>query len=316
MASRAASNAVLNALVGVLPELIGGSADLTPSNGTAVKTWKNFAPDALDKRYMHFGIREHGMGAIMNGMALHRGLIPFGGTFLIFSDYMRPAILLAAFMKAHVIFIFTHDSIGLGEDGPTHQPIEQLSALRAIPELVVLRPADATETAEAWRTALTHTDGPVCLVLTRQKLGYIDRTKYASAAGVAKGGYVLADVKGGAPQVVLMSSGSELALALSAAEKLAERGVQARVVSLASHELFAQQPASYRESVLPPGVPRVAIEAAHPMSWYRWVGDDGVVLGIDRFGASAPYEKIYEELGLTVDKLVAAAERLVGVEAK
>ena len=315
VASRAASNAVLNALVGVLPELIGGSADLTPSNGTAVKTWKNFAPDALDKRYMHFGIREHGMGAIMNGMALHRGLIPFGGTFLIFSDYMRPAIRLAAFMKAHVIFIFTHDSIGLGEDGPTHQPIEQLSALRAIPELVVLRPADATETAEAWRVALTHTDGPVCLVLTRQKLGYIDRTKYASAAGVAKGGYVVADVRGGAPQVVLMSSGSELALALSAAEKLAERGVQARVVSLASHELFAAQPDSYRESVLPPGVPRVAIEAAHPMSWYRWVGDNGVVLGVERFGASAPYEKIYEELGITVDKLVAAAERLVGVEA-
>ena len=280
-----------------------------------MKTWKNFAPDALDKRYMHFGIREHGMGAIMNGMALHRGLIPFGGTFLIFSDYMRPAIRLAAFMKAHVIFIFTHDSIGLGEDGPTHQPIEQLSALRAIPELVVLRPADATETAEAWRTALTHTDGPVCLVLTRQKLGYIDRTKYASAAGVAKGGYVVADVKGGAPQVVLMSSGSELALALSAAEKLGERGVQARVVSLASHELFAAQPDSYRESVLPPGVPRVAIEAAHPMSWYRWVGDNGVVLGVERFGASAPYEKIYEELGITVDKLVAAAERLVGVEA-
>jgi transketolase len=306
---------VLNALVGVLPELMGGSADLTPSNGTAVKTWKNFAPGAYDKRYMHFGIREHGMAAIMNGMALHRGIIPFGGTFLIFSDYMRPAIRLAAFMKAHVVFIYTHDSIGLGEDGPTHQPIEQLSALRAIPGLVVLRPADATETAESWRTALTHTNGPVCLVLTRQKLGFIDRTKYASAAGVAKGGYVLADVKGD-PQVVLMSSGSEVALALAAAEKLGERGVQARVVSLASHELFAQQPASYRESVLPPGVPRVAIEAAHPMSWYRWVGDNGVVLGIDRFGASAPYEKIYEELGLTVDKLVDAAERLVGAEAR
>jgi transketolase len=264
---------------------------------------------------MHFGIREHGMAAIMNGMALHRGVIPFGGTFLIFSDYMRPAVRLAAFMKAHVVFIYTHDSIGLGEDGPTHQPIEQLSALRAIPRLTVLRPADATETAESWRTALTHSDGPVCLVLTRQKLGFIDRTKYASAAGVAKGGYVLADVKGD-PQVVLMSSGSEVALVLSAAEKLAERGVEARVVSLPSHELFAQQPASYRESVLPPGVPRVAIEAAHPMSWYRWVGDNGVVLGIDRFGASAPYEKIYEELGLTVDKLVDAAERLVGVEAK
>ena len=316
MASRAASNTVLNALVGVLPELMGGSADLTPSNGTAVKTWKNFAPDAYDKRYMHFGIREHGMAAIMNGMALHRGVIPFGGTFLIFSDYMRPSVRLAAFMKAHVLFIYTHDSIGLGEDGPTHQPIEQLSALRAIPRLTVLRPADATETAESWRTALKHSDGPVCLVLTRQKLGFIDRTKYGSAAGVAKGGYVLADVNGGSPQVVLMSSGSEVALALSAAEKLAERGVEARVVSLPSHELFARQPASYRESVLPPGVPRVAIEAAHPMSWYRWVGDNGVVLGIERFGASAPYERIYEELGITVYKLVDAAERLVGVEAR
>ena len=316
VASRAASNSVLNALVGVLPELIGGSADLTPSNGTAVKTWKNFAPDAYDKRYMHFGIREHGMGAIMNGMALHRGVIPFGGTFLIFSDYMRPAIRLAAFMKLHVVYIYTHDSIGLGEDGPTHQPIEQLSALRAIPELTLIRPADATETAEAWRVAIQHADGPVCLVLTRQKLGYIDREKYASAAGVAKGAYVLADVKDGAPQVVLMSSGSEVALIMAAAEKLAERGVSARVVSMPSHELFARQSASYRESVLPAGVPRVAIEAAHPMSWYRWVGDNGVVLGIDRFGASAPYETIYEELGITVDKLVDAAERLVGVEAK
>jgi transketolase len=315
VASRAASNAVLNALVGVVPELMGGSADLTPSNGTAVKTWKNFAPDAYDKRYMHFGIREHGMAAIMNGMALHRGVIPFGGTFLIFSDYMRPSIRLAAFMKAHVVFIYTHDSIGLGEDGPTHQPIEQLSALRAIPGLTDLRPADATETAECWRTALLHTHGPVCLVLTRQKLGFIDRTKYASAAGVAKGGYVLADVKGD-PQVVLMSSGSEVALALAAAEKLGERGVQARVVSMPSHALFAAQPVSYRESVLPPGVPRVAIEAAHPMSWYRWVGDNGVVLGIDRFGASAPYERIYEELGITVDKLVDAAERLVGAEVR
>ena len=311
VASRAASNAVLNALAPVLPELIGGSADLTPSNGTAVKAWQPFAATRYEGRYMHFGIREHGMGSIMNGMALHGGVVPFGGTFLIFSDYMRPAIRLAAFMKQRVVFIFTHDSVGLGEDGPTHQPIEQLSALRAIPGLTVLRPADATETAEAWRTALQHADGPVCLVLTRQKLGFIDRTKYASAAGVAKGGYAVVDPKDGEPQVVLMSSGSELALAIGAAEKLAERGMRARVVSMASHELFAKQPASYRESVLPPGVPRVAVEAAHPMSWYRWVGDSGVVLGVERFGASAPYERIYEELGLTVDKLVDAAERIV-----
>ena len=311
VASRAASNTVLNALVGVMPELIGGSADLTPSNGTAVKTWKNFAPGAYDKRYMHFGIREHGMGSIMNGMALHGGLVPFGGTFLIFSDYMRPPIRLASIMQQHVIYIFTHDSIGLGEDGPTHQPVEQLSALRAIPGLTILRPADATETAEAWKVAVLHKHGPVCLVLTRQKLAYIDRKKFASADGVAKGGYVLADAEGGKPDVVLMSSGSEVGLIVTAREKLAAAGVKARVVSLASHELFALQSPAYRDSVLPPDVPRVSIEAAHSMSWYRWVGTNGIVIGIDRYGASAPFERIYTELGLTVEKVVEAARSLV-----
>ena len=311
VASRAASQTVLNALVGVLPELIGGSADLTPSNGTAVKTWKNFAPGDYDKRYMHFGIREHGMGSIMNGMTLHGGLIPFGGTFLIFSDYMRPPIRLASLMQAQVIFIYTHDSIGLGEDGPTHQPVEQLSALRAIPGITVIRPADATETAEAWKVAIKHKHGPVCLVLTRQKLAYIDRTKYASAAGVAKGGYVIVDADDAQPDVVLLSSGSEVGLIMTAREKLAAAGVKARVVSLASHELFALQSAEYQASVLPPGVPRVAVEAAHPMSWYRWVGSNGVILGIERYGASAPFETIYRELGLTVEKIADAAKGLV-----
>ena len=311
VASRAASNVVLNQLVGVLPELIGGSADLTPSNGTAVKTWKNFAPGAYEMRYMHFGIREHGMGSIMNGMALHGGLIPFGGTFLIFSDYMRPAVRLACIMKQRIIYIYTHDSIGLGEDGPTHQPIEQLSALRAIPDITVMRPADATETAEAWKLALKHKDGPTCLVLTRQKLGFIDRTKYASATGLHKGGYVLADAPAGKKaDVVLMSTGSEVALIMQAAEKLAAEGINARVVSMPSLELFGRQSAAYRASVLPEGVPRVAIEAAHPMCWYRWVGSNGVVLGIERFGASAPFETIYKELGLTVDKLGEAARSL------
>jgi transketolase len=314
VASRAASNVVLNALVGVMPELIGGSADLTPSNGTAVKTWKDFAPGDYAARYIHFGIREHGMGSIMNGMRLHRGVIPFGGTFLIFSDYMRPAVRLASLMKQQVIFIYTHDSIGLGEDGPTHQPVEQLSALRAIPGITLIRPADATETAEAWKVAVQHKDGPVCLVLTRQKLGYIDRTKYASAEGVAKGGYVLADAEGGAPQVVLLSSGSEVALIVAAREKLQAAGIRTRVVSLASHELFALQPQAYRDSVLPHGIPRVSIEAAHTMSWYRWVGSNGVVLGVDRYGASAPYETIYTELGLTVDKVVSAAQGLVSAQ--
>ncbi|MDB4880729.1 MAG: transketolase [Gemmatimonadetes bacterium] len=311
VASRAASQTVLNALAGVIPELIGGSADLTPSNGTAVKSWASFAPGDYDKRYMHFGIREHGMGSIMNGMALHGGVIPFGGTFLIFSDYLRPTLRLASIMKQRVIFIFTHDSIGLGEDGPTHQPVEQLAAIRAIPQVTLIRPADATETAEAWKIAVSNTTGPTCLVLTRQKLGFIDRTKFASAEGVRQGGYVLAEAEGGRPDVVLLSSGSEVALVMSAREKLAAEGVRARVVSMASHELFARQSQAYRDSVLPKGVPRVAIEAATTESWYRLVGD-GVVLGIDRYGASAPYETVYSELGITVEKVVEAAAELAG----
>ncbi|MEO5817760.1 MAG: transketolase [Gemmatimonadaceae bacterium] len=311
VASRAASQTVLNALVGVLPELMGGSADLTPSNGTAVKTWKNFAPGEYDKRYMHFGIREHAMGAIMNGMTLHGGVVPFGGTFLIFSDYMRPPIRLASLMGIHVILIYTHDSIGLGEDGPTHQPVEQLTALRCIPGITVIRPADASETAEAWKVAIKHKHGPVCLVLTRQKLGFIDRTKYAPAAGLAMGGYVLADADDKKPDVVLLSSGSEVGLIMTAREQLADAGIRARVVSLASHELFALQSKEYQASVLPADVPRVAIEAAHPMSWYRWVGSNGVVIGIERYGASAPFERIYKELGITVEKVVEAAKGLV-----
>ena len=313
VASRAAFGAVLNATADALPELMGGSADLTPSNNTSVKAWKNFAPSDRDGRYMHYGIREHGMGSIMNGMAIHGGIIPYGGTFLIFSDYMRPAIRLAAFMQQRVIYIFTHDSIGLGEDGPTHQPIEQLSALRAIPNLTVVRPADASETAAAWKMAIEHEGGPVAIVLTRQKLGFIDRESgLGAASGLARGAYVLDDADGGKPGVVLISSGSEIGLMLKSKAKLAEAGIKARVVSMPSMELFEKQPPSYQESVLPPGVPRVAMEAGHPMSWYRWVGTDGMVLGISRFGASAPYERIYTELGITVDAVVAAATKLGG----
>ncbi|MGE5731442.1 MAG: transketolase [Gemmatimonas sp.] len=313
VASRAAFGAVLNATAESLPELVGGSADLTPSNNTSVKTWKNFAPGEYASRYVHFGIREHGMAAIMNGMALHGGVLPYGGTFLIFSDYMRPSVRLAAIMNARVIYIYTHDSVGLGEDGPTHQPIEQLSALRAIPNLVLIRPADATETAVAWRVAVEHDSGPVALVLTRQKLGLIDRTVYAPADGLARGGYVLADPPGDAvPRVLLMSSGSEVALVLKAHQQLAERGIASRVVSMPSMELFARQSVEYQRSVLLDGVPRVSIEAAHPMSWYRWVGSNGIVIGLTRFGASAPYERIYEELGLTVQHVVDTAVSLIG----
>jgi transketolase len=313
VATRAAFGAVLNATAGFLPELFGGSADLTPSNNTSVKAWKNFEPADYSARYVHFGIREHAMAAIMNGLALHGGITPYGGTFLIFSDYMRPAVRLAALMKQHVLFIYTHDSIGLGEDGPTHQPIEQLSSLRAIPNLTILRPGDANETAVAWRVAVEHTEGPVGLVLTRQKAPFIDRTVFASAEGVARGAYVLADPPTGkAVQVVLMSSGSEVGLIMTAHQKLAEAGIATRVVSVPSMELFARESAEYQSSVLLEGIPRLAIEAAHPMSWYKWVGLDGIVIGLDHYGASAPQEKIYEGFGITVAHLIEAAKKLLG----
>jgi transketolase len=311
VASRAAAGVVLNAIAPKVPELIGGSADLASSTNTIVKGAPSFSADDYSGRNFHFGIREHGMASVMNGMSLHGGIVPYGATFLIFSDYMRPAIRLAALMHQHVVYVFTHDSIGLGEDGPTHQPIEQLSTLRAIPNMVVIRPADASEAAEAWRAALKHRGGPVALVLTRQKLGFIDRDKYASAAGVAQGAYVLADEPGGNPQVVLISTGSEVALVLEAQQRLTGDGIRARAVSMPSMELFARQDQAYQDKVLPPNVKRVSIEAASTMSWHQWVGPAGIVIGIDRFGASAPYTTLYKELGITVDKLVEAAKSLV-----
>jgi len=304
---------VLNALAPRLPELVGGSADLATSTNLAFKNGGDVAAGSWGARNIHFGVREHGMGAILNGLALHGGVRPVGSTFLIFSDYMRPPIRLAALSHLPVIYVFSHDSIGLGEDGPTHQPIEQLAALRAIPNLVVIRPADATETVEAWRMAILSRNGPVALVLTRQKVPVIDRAKYAPANGLRLGGYVLADAPPpGKPAIILLASGSEVALALGAHERLAGVGIAARVVSLPSMELFARQPQEYRDSVLPPAVPaRLAVEAAAPQPWYRWVGDYGAVLGIERFGASAPYQRIYQELGLTVENVVRRAKDLL-----
>jgi len=301
-ATRAASGKVLNALAAKLPELIGGSADLTGSNNTEIK-----GGDA--GRNFHYGVREHAMGAALNGITLHRGFIPFGGTFLIFSDYMRPSIRLAALTRLKPIYVFTHDSIGLGEDGPTHQPIEQLATLRAIPNMTVIRPSDPTEVVEAWRAAITHRDGPVALVLTRQKVAVLDRTKYAPAAGLHQGGYVLADSPN--PDVVLMATGSEVELILGAYERLKADGRRPRAVSMPCLEYFAAQSQDYRDSVLPPGVPRIAVEAAAPQSWYRWIGEHGVIMGIERFGESAPYQRIYKEFGLTVDDVVAEARALV-----
>jgi transketolase len=311
VASRAASGTVLNAIAPRIPELIGGSADLSGSNLTIIQGEPTFSAATPAGRNFHFGVREHAMAGMLNGLSLHGGFIPYGGTFLIFADYLRPALRLAALMQRHVIYIFTHDSIGLGEDGPTHQPVEHLSALRCIPNLTVIRPADANETAEAWRTAIRNVHGPVALILTRQKLPFIDRATCASAAGLARGAYVLLDAPDRRPQAVILASGSEVQLALDARAALAAEGIPVRVVSMPSHELFARQDAQYRASVLPPDVPRVAVEAAHPMSWYRWVGERGAIVGIERFGASAPYQRIYEEFGLTAARVAAEVHALL-----
>jgi transketolase len=300
LATRAASGKVLNALAPAVTELVGGSADLTPSNNTLIKGEGDFSASDRAARNLRFGVREHAMAGILNGMALHGGVLPYAGTFLIFSDYMRPAIRLAAMMRRHVIYVFTHDSIGLGEDGPTHQPIEMLASLRAVPGLVVLRPADANEVSWAWRIAIERRDGPVALALTRQNLPILDRSQLGAADGVARGGYVLSEPPKGVPAAIILASGSEVHLALDAARALAEEGRRVRVVSMPSIELFAAQPAEYRDAVLPPAVRvRVAVEAAHPQPWWRWVGDAGDVVGLDHFGASAPYQRLYQEFGIT-----------------
>lgn len=310
IATRQASGTVLNALSKRIPNLIGGSADLTPSNNTLPEGEKSITRDDFSGRYIRFGVREHGMGSIMNGIAAHGGLRPYGGTFLIFSDYMRPTIRLAAMMELPVVYVFTHDSIGLGEDGPTHQPIEQLASLRAIPHLVVFRPGDANETRIGWEVALKRKDHPTALILTRQGLPVLDRTQFAPAENAEQGGYVLVDAEN--PQVILIGSGSEVEIALGAHELLTAQGIRARVVSMPSTELFDMQPQAYRDSVLPPSVrARVAVEAAAPLGWWKYVGLDGAVVGLTHFGASAPYKTIYKEFGLTPEKVAEAARELL-----
>ena len=312
-ATRAASAKVLNAIAAKLPEVVGGSADLAGSTQVVFKDGGDVAAGNWQAKNIHFGVREHGMGAILNGLALHGGVRPVGSTFLIFSDYTRPSIRLAALSGLPVIYVFSHDSIGLGEDGPTHQPIEQLTSLRAIPNLTVIRPADPTEVVEAWRVAVLNRHGPVALVLTRQKVPVIDRSKYAPASGLRHGAYVLAEAPAGEPVILLIATGSEVELALGAHERLTAAGVAARLVSMPSMELFAAEPPEYRNMVLPPSVrARLAVEAASPQPWYRWVGDHGAVLGLERFGASAPYPRLYQEFGLTVDAVVRRARELLG----
>ncbi|MCC6128342.1 MAG: transketolase [Acidobacteria bacterium] len=311
VATRAASGTVLDALVPALSELIGGSADLTPSNNTKAKTSKSIGRGDLTGNYVHYGVREHGMGSVMNGLCLHGGLRPYGGTFLIFSDYMKPAVRMAAIMDQGVVFVFTHDSIGLGEDGPTHQPIEQLTGLRAIPHLFVFRPADANETAMGWRVALERKHGPTALVLTRQALPVYDRSVLGPAEGALKGAYVLSDASD--PKALLIATGSEVAIAMEAQSLLAKEGIAARVVSMPCCELFEKQDAAYKERVLPRSIrSRVVIEAGATQGWGRYAGLDGTVIGLDRFGASAPYQTLYKELGLTAEAVAEAAKKLLG----
>jgi len=311
-ATRAASGKVLNTLAPHIPNLVGGSADLAPSNKTLISGETDFLAGMYEGRNIRFGVREHGMGSLMNGMALHGGLIPYGGTFLIFSDYMKPAIRLAAMMGLQVIYVFTHDSIGLGEDGPTHQPIEQLANLRSIPNLVVIRPADANEVAQAWHIALQRKNGPVALALTRQGLPVLDRSALGPADSVAKGGYILKDTDNLPPDIILMASGSEVSIALEAALELERQNINVRVVNMVSWELFDEQPADYREAVLPEGVTaRISIEAGCTQGWDKYTGSRGVVLGIDHFGASAPFQQLYEEFGITTKNLVEKALQLL-----
>ena len=326
MATRAAGGEALNALAKHIPNLVGGSADLNPSTRTALKGLGDFqspevsGPGTLGAvggvwsyagRNIAFGIREHAMGAMVNGMAAHGGVLPFSATFFTFSDYMKPAIRLGALSRLKVIYVFTHDSIGLGEDGPTHQPIEHLAGLRGIPELTIIRPADANETTEAWAFAVRH-NGPTLLVLTRQAVPHLDRTQ-AKDPDVTRGAYVLAEADGGSPDVILIGTGSEVSLCVTAREKLKGHGVQARVVSMPSWNLFENQDESYRESVLPRRIKkRVTIEAASPIGWHKWAGDEGVVIGVDRFGASAPGQDVFDHLGFTADHVAAAALRVLG----
>ncbi len=311
VATRKASGKMLNAIASKLPLLIGGSADLSPSTDTTLNDFKSFSSDNHSGRNFHFGIREHSMGAVLNGMALTKGIIPYGATFLIFSDYMRPPIRLAAIMKISPIFIYTHDSIGLGEDGTTHQPVEQLIGLRSVPNVTVIRPADANETVQAWVSTLEHKGGPVALILTRQELPEIDQDKYTKASGLAQGAYILSDCEK-EPQLILMGSGSEVHLLLEAQEKLKQESIYSRVVSFPSWELFDEQSDEYQQKVLPKNIrKRLAVEAGSPIGWCKYVTDDGDVVGVTKFGESAPGPQVMKEYGFSVENVIERAKALL-----
>ncbi len=311
VATRSASGKAINELAKHLPTLIGGSADLEPSNNTYIKESVNFSAENRGGKNFHFGIREHAMGGILNGMALYGGVIPYGGTFMVFSDYMRPSIRLAAISGVRPIYVFTHDSVGLGEDGPTHQPIEHLASLRAIPKVIVIRPADANETVQAWKVAIEHKESPVALALTRQKIPVLDRTKYSSAENLSKGAYTLVD-SDGKPEVILIASGSEVSLAVEAHNELQSEGIKTRVVSFPSWELFDAQSDEYKESVLPKTVKaRVSVEAGVSQGWEKYLGEYGEAISIEKFGASAPYEIIFKEYGFTKEAVIVKAKSVI-----
>ncbi len=311
-ATRAYSGEVINAIAAKIPALIGGSADLAPSNNTDIKSSVGLQAGSYEGRILHWGIREHAMGSTMNGIALHGGLIPFGGTFMTFSDYMRPAIRLAALSNAQVIYVFTHDSIGLGEDGPTHQSVEHLAALRAIPNLAVIRPCDAHETREAWRLAILRRHAPTAFALSRQKVALLDRTKFASAENTAKGAYILAEASNNEPKLILIATGSEVGLAMQAREQLETENIPTRVVSMPCWEFFDEQSADYKESVLPKSVKaRLAIEAGVSLGWSKYVGDAGDTLTVDKFGASAPAEDVFRDYGFTIENVIEKAKKLL-----
>lgn len=312
MATRASSGKVINAIATVLPELMGGSADLAPSNKTWIEGAAAFQPDQAQGRNFHFGVREHAMGAVVNGMAYHGGVIPYGGTFLVFSDYMRGALRVAALSGLQTIWVFTHDSIGVGEDGPTHQPVEHLASLRAMPKMVTLRPGDANEVTMAWRYAIEHKDGPTALVLSRHGVPTIDRQVYASAEGLYKGAYVLADLGDRPPELILLASGTEVSIIVTAGEILASEGIGVRLVSFPSWELFEASGEEYQNEVLPPEIlSLLAVEAGVSLGWHRWVGDQGKIIGVDGFGASAPQKILYGKFGLVAENVVAKARDLL-----
>jgi len=330
VATRAAGGKIMNALAPHAPFLIGGSADLNPSTNTVLKGRGNFQPPRAEESpvqgaepgpwsysgaNIHFGVREHAMGSILNGMALHGGILPYGSTFLIFSDYMRPAIRLAALMKLRVLYVFTHDSVALGEDGPTHQPVEHIASLRAIPGLTVIRPADANEAAEAWKVALQHKEGPVALLMTRQAVPVIDRTRFAPAEGLHRGAYVLADSPSGRPEVLLMATGSEVEPALAAFQRLGEEGISGRLVSMPSWELFEKQPEEYKNRVIPrEAFIRVSMEAGTTQGWHKYIGPRGEAMGIDHFGASAPAKVLLEKFGITAENIMRRVKALLAVK--